>query len=174
MNRFTANRLFKKLQLVAAFLSSVGHGTNDAQKTMGVIAIALVAGGLSQSFHIDDWIVLSCYTTIALCTMLGGWRIVRTMGSQITKIEPMEGFSSGLASAGVMMVTAAAGIPVSTTHVITGSIIGVGAVKNLRRVKWITARKMLMAWILTIPITACCSGVVYLALSHLTKGFGVR
>jgi inorganic phosphate transporter, PiT family len=168
-NRRMANKKFKGLQLTAALLNSVGHGTNDAQKTMGIIAIALVAAGASPSFRIDGWIVLSCYSAIALGTMSGGWRIVKTMGSQITKIQPLEGFGSGLSSAAVLMGTSLLGIPVSTTHVIAGSIMGVGAVKNIKRVRWDTARKMAVAWMMTIPVTALISAGAYYILSMLLR-----
>jgi PiT family inorganic phosphate transporter len=166
-HRRAADRHFKGLQLLAALLSSIGHGTNDAQKTMGIIAIALLAGGVTKTFQIDGWVVISCYSVIALGTMCGGWRIVKTMGSQIAKIKPMEGFCSGVSSAAVLFGTTLLGIPVSTTHVIAGSIMGVGSVKSFKRVRWTTARKMVMAWVITLPVTACVSGLVYWVLAML-------
>jgi inorganic phosphate transporter, PiT family len=149
-----ANKIFRWLQLVSSFTYSVGHGTNDAQKTMGVIAMALVAGGITTTFQLQPWIVIACYSAISLGTMLGGWRIVKTMGTKITKIRAMEGFCAESASALVLMGTAHFGIPVSTTHVIAGSIMGVGAVERAASVRWVTARKILWAWLLTIPASA--------------------
>jgi inorganic phosphate transporter, PiT family len=153
--------VFKYIQLLSAFWSSVGHGTNDAQKTMGIIALALYTGGLSASFELKGWIIFACYTAISLGTMCGGWRIVKTMGTKIAKIGPLEGFCSQTASALVLMGTAHFGIPVSTTHVISGSIMGVGAVEKAKSVRWITARNILWSWLLTIPLTALCAGVCY-------------
>ena len=155
------NPFFKYMQLVSSVAASVGHGTNDAQKSMGIIALTLFAAGMTTSFHLQPWIILSCYTAISFGTMLGGWRIVRTMGTQITKIGPVEGFCSGTASALVLFFSTHFGIPVSTTHVISSSIMGVGALENAGKVRWITARKIVWAWFLTIPITALCSALVY-------------
>ncbi len=160
-----ANSIFKRLQLLSSFWYSVGHGTNDAQKCMGIIALALFTGGITKSFQLDSWVVLSCYTAIALGTMMGGWRIVKTMGTQIIKIRPMEGFNAETASSLVLLGTAHFGIPVSTTHVIAGSIMGVGAVEKGAGVRWITARKIIFAWVLTIPLTALCSALTYLLIS---------
>jgi inorganic phosphate transporter, PiT family len=164
--------IFKTLQLIASIFSSVGHGTNDAQKTMGIIALALLTGGITSSFFIPKWVVLSAYTSISLGTIFGGWRIVKTMGTSITKIREMEGFCSNAAAAFVLIGTSHFGIPVSTTHVISGSIMGVGAVEHAAKVRWITARKILWAWILTIPTSAIFAGLSYLAigpyiLSHM-------
>lgn len=152
---------FKYLQLVSSVASSVGHGTNDAQKSMGIIALTLFAAGITDSFHLQPWIILSCYTAISLGTMFGGWRIVRTMGTRITKIGPAEGFCSGIAASIVLFFATHFGIPVSTTHVISGSIMGVGAFENVGKVRWVTARKIVWAWLLTIPLTAICSSMVY-------------
>jgi len=156
--------IFKTLQLVACICSSVGHGTNDAQKTMGIIALALLTGGLTSSFVIPRWVVLAAYTSISLGTVFGGWRIVKTMGTSITKIREMEGFCSNAAAACVLIGTSHFGIPVSTTHVISGSIMGVGAVEHAAKVRWITARKILWAWILTIPTAAVFAGLSYMAI----------
>ncbi len=164
-NRERTNKVFKRLQLVSAMLYSVGHGTNDAQKTMGIIALVLFSSGMIETFHVDRWVVFACYFTIALGTVFGGWRIVKTMGTNITKIRPMEGFCAETASAFVLMGTAHFGIPVSTTHVIAGSIMGVGTVEGARGVRWITARKIIWAWILTIPVTGLFSAVSYYLLS---------
>jgi inorganic phosphate transporter, PiT family len=159
-----ANKVFKRLQLISAASYAMAHGTNDAQKSMGIIALALVAGGVNASFVLDRWVVLSCYSAMAIGTMLGGWRIVRTMGTRITKIRPMEGFCAETASAIVMFVTAHFGIPVSTTHVIAGSIMGVGTVERASAVRWVTARRIIWAWLLTIPFTAACSALAYLLI----------
>jgi PiT family inorganic phosphate transporter len=154
-------KLFRYLQLASSFVYSVGHGTNDAQKTMGIIALALFSGGITNSFHLQGWVVLSCYGAISLGTMLGGWRIVRTMGTKITKLYAKEGFCAETASALVLIGTAHFGIPVSTTHVIAGSIMGVGTVEHAGKVRWVTARKIVWAWLLTIPLTALCAGACY-------------
>jgi len=165
MNRRKTNRRFKKLQLVAAVFSSIGHGTNDAQKTMGIIALTLLASGVNKEFHIDTWVALACQSAIALGTIFGGWRIVKTMGTNITKIGPMEGFCSSVSAAVVMIGTAHFGIPVSTTHVIAGSIMGVGTVERAHCVRWVTARRIVWAWFLTIPFTALVSAVCYGVIS---------
>jgi PiT family inorganic phosphate transporter len=166
----TADPVFRVMLVGSSILSSIGHGTNDAQKSMGVIALALFAGGLTRSFQLQNWIVISCYTAISLGTMFGGWRIVKTMGTKITKIGPMEGFSSGIAAAAVMMGTAHMGIPVSTTHVIAGTLMGVGSVESAAQVKWVTARKIMWSWLLTIPLTAGfsagCYSVIRIFLPH--------
>lgn len=159
--------LFKKMQLVAALCTSIGHGTNDAQKTMGIIALALFTGGLTTQFQIDRWVVFAAYSAISLGTFCGGWRIVKTMGTSITKIREMEGFCSNAAAAWVLLCTAHVGIPVSTTHVIAGSIMGVGTVQHAAKVRWVTARKIVWAWILTIPLTAVCSALSYFILSRI-------
>jgi PiT family inorganic phosphate transporter len=153
---------FKGLRLVAALYFSTTHGANDSQKTMAVIAMALVAAGVHSTLVLDPWVIFSCYFAISLGTMFGGWRIVKTMGTSITKIGPMEGFASNAAAGGVLMTTALLGIPVSTTHVISGSIMGVGAVENAAAVKWITARRIVWAWIITIPAAAAIAGLSYL------------
>ena len=170
VNPGKARHVFKYMQMVSAGFYSVGHGTNDAQKCMGIIAMALVAGGVNTEFHLDNWIVLSCYSSIALGTMFGGWRIVKTMGTKITKITAMEGFCAETSSAAVLMGTAHFGIPVSTTHVIAGSIMGVGTVEGAASVRWVTARRILWAWVLTIPLTGVCSALVYyLAIPIMPK-----
>jgi inorganic phosphate transporter, PiT family len=154
-------KFFKYMQLVSSFVYSIGHGTNDAQKTMGIIALALFTGGVTHTFHLQGWVVLACYCSIALGTMLGGWRIVKTMGTKITKLYAKEGFCAETASALVLMGTAHFGIPVSTTHVIAGSIMGVGMVEQAGKVRWGTARKIIWAWFLTIPLTALCAAACY-------------
>ena len=160
-----AKGAFKKLQLVSATFYSIGHGTNDAQKTMGIIALALYCAGINSSFQIDKWVVLSCYFAIAIGTAFGGWRIVKTMGTSITRIRPMEGFCAETAAAFVLIGTQHFGIPVSTTHVISGAIMGVGTVEHAKSVRWITARKILWAWILTIPSSAFFAFMTYKTFS---------
>ncbi len=160
--------IFKKLQLVAATAVSIGHGTNDAQKTMGIIALALCTAHISDSFltgKIDTWIVLSAYSMISLGTICGGWRIVKTMGTRITRIREMEGFCANAAASLVLFGCSYGGIPVSTTHVLAGSIMGVGTVEHVKMVRWITARRILWAWIVTIPASALMSALSYIILS---------
>lgn len=163
-DRRKSNKLFKRLQLLSATMYSIGHGTNDAQKTMGIIALVLFSGGFTSSFAVENWIIFSCHAAISLGTILGGWRIVKTMGSRIIKVRAMEGFCAETASSAVLLGTAQFGIPVSTTHVIAGSIMGVGTVEGAKKVRWVTARRIIYVWMLTIPITAAFSGITYLTL----------
>ncbi len=143
---------FAKLQIFSSFLYSLGHGTNDAQKTMGVISLTLFSNNLlGEKFYVPLWVILTSHAFIALGTYIGGWRIIKTMGTKIIDLKHYEGFCAESAAASTLLFTSHFGIPVSTTHVITGSIIGVGSVKNYKRVRWITTRKILIAWILTIP-----------------------
>jgi PiT family inorganic phosphate transporter len=151
----------RRMQLVSAALYSLGHGGNDAQKTMGIIASLLLTSGHMKEFHIPLWIVLSAHSAIALGTMTGGWRIVKTMGQKIDKLRPIDGFCAETASAISIFVATHAGIPVSTTHVITGAVTGVGAVKNAHAVKWQVTLKIVWAWIFTIPAAALCAALVY-------------
>ena len=160
-NPTSVNNIFGKLQLASAFFYSVGHGTNDAQKTMGVITVLLFTTGMIPVFHVPTWVILSAHAAIALGTYLGGWRIVKTMGTGITKLRPVEGFCAEGSGGMVLQLTALLGIPVSTTHVIAGSIMGVGAVENFKKVRWLTARKMVWAWILTIPLSGLMSAFFY-------------
>ena len=156
------DRWFRRLQLVSAALYSLGHGTNDAQKTMGIIAVVLFSAGyLGPEFSVPTWVILICHAAIALGTMFGGWRIVRTMGTRITKLQPIGGFCAETAGAVTLFGTAAAGIPVSTTHTITGAIVGVGSVRRLTAVRWGVAGTVVWAWILTIPGSAAISALSY-------------
>jgi inorganic phosphate transporter, PiT family len=155
------DRRFRRLQLVSAAFYSLGHGTNDAQKTMGIIAVLLFSTGYMKEFHISTWIILTCHAAIALGTLLGGWRIVKTMGMRITKLRPIGGFSAETAGATMLIGTAVFGIPVSTTHTITGAIMGVGATHRLSAVRWGVATRIVWAWILTIPITAIVAAIAY-------------
>ena len=146
------NRTFRRGQLLSAAAFSLGHGGNDAQKTMGIILAVLIAGGhLDPSADVPLWVVLSAHTAIGLGTLSGGWRIVKTMGSRITRLKPVGGLAAESAAAATLFFTASAGIPVSTTHTITGAIVGVGATRRLSAVRWGVARRVVLAWVLTIP-----------------------
>ncbi|MBI4517520.1 MAG: inorganic phosphate transporter [Deltaproteobacteria bacterium] len=163
------DKWFRRLQLVSAALYSLGHGTNDAQKTMGVIAVLLfTAGYLGPTFYVPFWVVLICHAAIALGTMFGGWRIVQTMGMKITKLQPIGGFCAETAGALTLIGTAVAGIPVSTTHTITGAIVGVGATRRLSAVRWGVARNVVWAWILTVP----CTAAIAMLIVELLRLFG--
>jgi len=164
--------LFKKLQLVSASLFSFSHGLNDAQKTMGIITALWCMGwyGVTadpKHLSIDLWVILSAHTAIALGTILGGWRIVKTMGSKITKLDPIHGFSAETAGAGAIIGTSLLGVPISTTHVISSSIIGVGSTRRMSAVRWGVARRIVWAWFLTIPCAAMVGAVAYFAASAL-------
>lgn len=160
------NNMFKKLQLFSSAAFSLGHGGSDAQKVMGIIGAALIANGNIVDFkEIPNWVPLACYGAIGLGTLSGGWKIVKTMGSRITKVTPLEGVGAETAGAITLFMTAQMGIPVSTTHTITGSIIGVGATKRLSAVRWGITRNLLFAWIVTIPISALIAGLVLIFLS---------
>ena len=159
---------FKKLQLVSSAALSFAHGGNDAQKVMGIIFVAMVAGGYLQSGdHMPEWIPLACYSAIALGTMSGGWKIVKTMGTKITKVNALEGVGAETAGAITLGITEHFGIPVSTTHTITGSIIGVGVVKRVSAVRWGVTISLLWAWVLTIPVSAILAGVTYTIIHYL-------
>jgi PiT family inorganic phosphate transporter len=154
--------LFRKGQLLSAALYSLGHGGNDAQKTMGIIAVTLYSAGLLGSdFHIPFWVVVTCNGAIALGTLMGGWRIVKTMGNRITKLRPVDGFCAETGGAVTLYIASFFGIPVSTTHTITGAIVGVGALKRLSAVRWGVAGKIVWAWVLTIPASALIAMVTY-------------
>ena len=156
------DKWFKQLQLVSASFYSLGHGGNDAQKTVGIIWMLLIASGLSSpDEHIPYWVVAACYITIALGTAFGGWRIVKTMGQRITKLKPVDGFCAETGGGLTLFMTAALGIPVSTTHTITGAIVGVGSVHKLSAVRWGVAGTIVWAWILTIPCTAFIAAVAW-------------
>ena len=158
------DRRFRRLQLVSAAFYSLGHGTNDAQKTMGVITILLFTSGYMREFHVPVWVILTCHAAIAAGTLAGGWRIVKTMGMRITKLRPIGGFSAETAGAITLLGTALWGIPVSTTHTITGAIMGVGATHRLTAVRWGVARQIVWAWVLTIPISAAISAAAYFVI----------
>src|SRR5919198_1424999 len=154
--------VFRKGQLISAALYSLGHGGNDAQKTMGIIAILLFSAGmLGSSFYVPLWVVLSCHAAMALGTLFGGWRIVKTMGQRIVKLQPIDGFCAETGGAVTLFGTAALGIPVSTTHTITGAIAGVGSLKRLSAVRWGVAQRVVWAWVLTIPGSALVAAVAW-------------
>jgi len=159
---YKVDKYFRKLQLLSAGLYSLSHGSNDAQKTIGIIAVVLFTNGLlGSTFYIPYWVIMVSYTVIALGTFVGGWKVIRTLGMRVTKLTPFGGFSAE-SSAGITIILATIfGIPVSTTHTITGSIIGVGTVKRLSAVKWGVARNILWAWILTIPLSAIFAMCTY-------------
>lgn len=161
------NNYFKRLQLFSAFFYSVTHGTNDAQKTMGIITVLLVAYGSLTTFKVPLWVILAAHISISLGTFLGGWRIVKTMAQRITKLRPYQGFCAETSGGIVLASMAALGIPVSTTHVISSSIMGVGATDKLSAVRWGIARKIVGAWILTIPMAAVISALTFLIINTL-------
>lgn len=163
---FQVDKHFRRLQLLSASAFSLGHGGNDAQKSMGIIWVAMIVSGLTTKDHeIDLWIILSCQAAIALGTLFGGWRIVKTMGQKITKLKPFEGFCAETAGALTLFGATIFGIPVSTTHTITGSIIGVGARKGASAVKWGVTSKIFWAWILTIPVSAIIGALMFYLLN---------
>ena len=161
---FSVDKWFRRFQIVSASAFSLGHGGNDAQKSMGIIWVAMIIKGLVTKDATEPpiWVVLACYSSIALGTLFGGWRIVKTMGQRITKLKPFEGFCSETAGAVTLFVATHWGIPVSTTHTITGAIMGVGARKGASAVKWGVTRKIFWAWIFTIPISGIIGAVMYL------------
>jgi PiT family inorganic phosphate transporter len=159
---FAVDRQFRHLQFVSASLYSLGHGGNDAQKTMGIIAVLLYSQGhLGGEFHVPFWVVIACQSAMALGTLIGGWRIVRTMGSKITRLTPMQGFCAETGGAITLFGATWLGIPVSTTHTITGAIIGVGAAKRMSAVRWGVANNIVVAWIVTIPASGGLAALFY-------------
>ena len=155
------DRWFRRLQYISSALYSIGHGSNDAQKTMGIIWLLLISAGLTTPDHLPKWVVIACYVTIALGTLFGGWRIVKTMGQRITKLKPIGGFSAESGGAISLFMATAFGIPVSTTHTITGSIIGVGSAQRVRAVRWGVAGNIIAAWVLTIPASALIAAAAW-------------
>jgi PiT family inorganic phosphate transporter len=159
---FAVDKLFRSLQLVSASLYSLGHGGNDAQKTMGIITVLLYSQGyLGGEFHVPYWVMLSCYAAMGLGTLIGGWRIVRTMGSRITRLTPFQGFCAETGGAITLFAATELGIPVSTTHTITGCIVGVGAARRVSAVRWGVANNIVVAWVITIPAAAFMAAVFY-------------
>ncbi len=164
------DRWFRRLQLVSAAFFSLNHGANDAQKTMGIIAGVLFAAGYIETFDIPFWVVLAAHAAIGLGTLAGGWRIIHTMGAKITKLQPVGGFAAETGAAVALMTATLTGVPVSTTHAITGAIVGVGATRRLSAVRWGVAGQIVWAWVLTIPAAFTLGGGTYLLLT----AFGAR
>ncbi|MDB5618024.1 inorganic phosphate transporter [Tardiphaga sp.] len=169
---FAVDRAFRILQFVSASLYSLGHGGNDAQKTMGIIAVLLYSQGhLGTEFSVPFWVVLSCQAAMALGTLMGGWRIVRTMGLRITKLTPMQGFCAETGGAATLFMATFLGVPVSTTHTITGAIVGVGAARRVSAVRWNVASSIVYAWVITIPASAIVAAASYWAVQLLHVPF---
>jgi PiT family inorganic phosphate transporter len=155
------DRWFRRLQLVSAAFFSLNHGANDAQKTMGIIAGVLFAAGYIQTFYIPYWVILTAHAAIGLGTLAGGWRIIHTMGSKITKLEPVSGFAAETGAAFALLIATQTGVPVSTTHAITGAIVGVGSTRRLSAVRWGVAGQIVWAWVLTIPAAFLIASATY-------------
>jgi inorganic phosphate transporter, PiT family len=166
----TTSNMFKKLQLFSSAAFSIGHGGNDAQKVMGIIGAALIANGSIQDFsHLPSWVPAACYFAIGMGTLSGGWKIVKTMGTKITKVTPLEGVAAETAGAFTLFFTGQMGIPVSTTHTITGSIVGVGLTKRISAVRWGVTTNLLWAWVLTIPVSAVLAAITYFIVNYFVK-----
>ena len=159
-----AETVFKRLHLVSAAAYSLGHGANDAQKTMGIIAVLLYSqgfGGHDHAFHVPGWVVLGCYMAMGLGTLSGGWKIIETMGSRITRLDQHNGFCASAAGSIMLFVASAFGIPVSTTHTITGCVVGVGAARRASAVRWNVAQRIVVAWLITLPASAAVAAAFY-------------
>ena len=165
VTRSVATRLFKRLQLISACFMAFSHGANDAQKAMGIITLALLSAGQIPSAEVPTWVIGACAVAMGLGTAAGGWRIVRTLGMKIVKLEPVHGFAAETGAATVLMFTAHIGLPVSTTHTITSSVMGVGAIKRLSAVRWGVTRRILYAWLFTLPGAAILATGIYLLMS---------
>lgn len=168
-NALQYNNYFRKAQIVSSALTAFSHGTNDAQKSMGIITMALVSGGFLSSFKVPLWVIIACAATISLGTYSGGWRIVRTMGTKITSIKPMNGFAADLSSSAVIFGATFLGVPVSTTHVVSSAIMGSGSTQRLTAVNWSMAKQIVTAWFVTIPVSAIVAMLVYLVFSLLGR-----
>lgn len=166
------NVLFKRLQIVTSLSLALSHGSNDAQKTMGIITLGLVAGGYQETFHIQMWVIAASAGAIALGTAFGGWRLIRTLGGKIYKIRPVHAFTSQAASAGVIMGAALLGGPVSTTQVVGSAIMGAGAAERFSKVRWQVAQNMLVTWVITIPVTALVAALFYVLLKEILLPLG--
>ena len=166
VTRSVATRLFKRLQLISACFMAFSHGANDAQKAMGIITLALLSAGQIPSAEVPTWVIGSCALAMGLGTAIGGWSIVRTLGMGIVKLEPVHGFAAETGAAAVLMVTAHIGLPVSTTHTITSSVMGVGAIKRVSAVRWGVSRRILYAWLFTLPGAAFLSMLIYLFMDR--------
>lgn len=163
----TVTKYFSKLQIVSAAFMAFSHGNNDAQKSMGIITMALVSGGFLTSFEVPPWVIIVCACAMALGTATGGWRIIKTMGHKIIKLEPIHGFAAETTAALTIMTASHFGAPVSTTHVISSSIIGVGSAKRFSAVRWGVAKTMVIAWVLTIPCSALIAAICYKLLTYV-------
>src|SRR3989304_2062047 len=163
--RAPLNQGSRKMQILSAAFMAFSHGSNDAQKSMGVITMALVSYGAIHTFHIPVWVILSCAAAMAFGTAMGGWRIIKTVGSDIVKLQPVHGFCAETSSAGVILTASAMGIPISTTHVITSAILGTGLSQGQRKVNWDVGARIVWAWILTIPASAAASYIAYRLLA---------
>jgi len=157
----TVNKYFKKLQLVSAGIMALSHGSNDAQKTMGIITLALVSYHTLPTFEVPYWVILGCAVTMGMGTMAGGWRIIRTMGSKMIKLKPVHGFAAETSAAAVILTASHFGIPVSTTHIISTSIMGVGSTRGIHALKWGIVGNIVMAWVLTIPVCMVIAAILY-------------
>lgn len=170
VQRHTTDVFFRRLQLVSSALVSLGHGGNDAQKTMGIIAVLLFSSGLiGPEFYVPIWVVFACYLIMALGTLFGGWRIIKTMGMKITKLKPVHGSCAEIAAASSLFLATHLGIPVSTTHTITGAIVGVGSFQKISAVRWGVASRIVWAWIITIPVTLLLAAALWHGL-HFVNG----
>src|SRR6202163_1527477 len=168
---YAVDNLFRSLQFVSASLYSLGHGGNDAQKTMGIIAVLLYSQGqLGGEFHVPFWVVIACQAAMGLGTLAGGWRIVKTMGSKITRLTPVQGFCAETGGAITLFIATWLGIPVSTTHTITGAIVGVGAARRVSAVRWNVASNIVVAWIITIPASAAMAALAYYMVGWFARG----
>ena len=165
------NRQFRRMQIASASLMAFSHGSNDAQKAMGIIALALLSGGYIDTMEIPTWVKLACATSMALGTSAGGWRIISTMGTKIFKLESINGFAADLNSSVVIFTATLLHLPVSTTHVVSGSIMGIGSAERVRAVHWGVARSMLVAWVVTIPLSAVLSGLFIWLLTGVAHLF---
>ncbi len=173
MNPRKVDKYFRKLQLLSAAIYSLSHGSNDAQKTIGIITIALFTNNmLGSTFYVPTWVVITSYTVIALGTLFGGWKVIKTLGMRVTKLTPFGGFSAETSAGFTIIWASLLGIPVSTTHTITGSIIGVGSIKGFSAVRWGVARNILWAWVLTIPLSAGFAMITYLLATNGAKWLG--
>lgn len=165
--RGVATKLFSRLQIVSAGFMAFSHGANDAQKAMGIITLALLSAGLIPTAEVPMWVIVSCALAMGLGTAMGGWKIIRTLGMRVVKLEPVHGFAAETGAAVVLMTTALIGLPVSTTHTITSSVMGVGAVKRLSAVRWGVTARILYAWVFTLPSTALLAALIYVLFARL-------
>lgn len=163
------NRQFRRLQIITACMASFAHGSNDAQKTMGIITMSLVSAGILTTFTVPLWVKILCAMAMAAGTATGGWKIIRTMGGKIFRIEPINGFAADFASSLVIFVSSKMGVPVSTTHVVSSSIMGVGVAKRMKGVRWNIAKQIIIAWFVTIPSAAVVAAIFYTVIFHLIK-----